>query len=216
MPHPLPVPPSTPVLQAHGLCFSYPQHPVFTGLELHITAGVTWLQGGDGSGKTTLLRLLAGALTPSAGHCLLHGHALTPELQQQHTFWADPQATALDNTIVSDYFASLPAQYGAFNTALLADLVEGLSLTPHLHKPLYMLSTGSKRKVWLAAAFASGATVTLLDDPLAALDGASAALVMELLEEAADHPSRAWVVGCYEPLLGAVGAVVDLDGQRAA
>lgn len=213
MQHPTPAPPATPVLQVYGLHFAYPQHPVFTGLDLHIAPGVTWLQGGDGSGKTTLLRLLAGALTPSAGHCLLHGQALTPALQQQHVFWADPQATALDNTVVADYFASLPARYPTLNPELLADLAEGLSLTPYLQKPLYMLSTGSKRKVWLAAAFASGAAVTLLDDPLAALDGASTRLVLELLEEAAEHPSRAWVVGCYEPLLREVSAAVDLHGQ---
>lgn len=217
MPSPQPTQPTqptpAPVLQVHGLYFAHPQCPVFTGLDLPIHPGVTWLQGGDGSGKTTLLRLLAGALVPSAGHCLLHGQALTPALQQQHLFWADPQATTLDTTVVADYFASLSAQYPTLDAALLTDLAEGLSLTPHLHKPLYMLSTGSKRKVWLAAAFASGATVTLLDDPLAALDGASAGLVLELLEEAADHPTRAWVVGCCEALVEGVGVVVDLDGR---
>ena len=32
------------------------------------------------------------------------------------------------------------------------------------------LSAGTRRKVWLAGAFASGAAVTLLDEPFAALD----------------------------------------------
>lgn len=214
MPPPRAPRPPAAVLQAQGLAFAYPQHPLFTGLDLHIAPGVTWLQGGDGSGKTTLLRILAGALPADAGHLLLNGQPLNavPALWRQQVFWADPQATVLDNTVVGDYFASLPAQYPSLNTELLADAADGLSLTPHLHKPLYMLSTGSKRKVWLAAAFASGAAVTLLDDPLAALDGASAALVLDLLREAAGHPSRAWVVGCYEPLEEGVGAVVGLDG----
>ena len=61
-----------------------------------------------------------------------------------------------------------------------------------------MLSTGSKRKVWLAAAFASGAPVTLLDEPFAALDQASIGFVMELLQDAAQHPTRAWVLAHYE------------------
>jgi energy-coupling factor transporter ATP-binding protein EcfA2 len=61
-----------------------------------------------------------------------------------------------------------------------------------------MLSTGSKRKVWLAAAFASGAAVTLLDEPFAALDKASINLVLELLQDAAIHATRAWVVADYE------------------
>jgi hypothetical protein len=37
-------------------------------------------------------------------------------------------------------------------------MVEGFALTPHLDKPVHMLSTGSKRKVWFGAALASGRT----------------------------------------------------------
>jgi len=75
--------------------------------------------------------------------------------------------------------------------------ITGLALEPHLPKSLYMLSTGTKRKVFLAGAFASGAAVTLLDEPFAALDRASIGLVLELLQEAATHPRRAWVVADY-------------------
>ena len=60
-----------------------------------------------------------------------------------------------------------------------------------------MLSTGSRRKVWLAAAFASGAGLTLLDQPFAALDKASMGVINELLQKAAGHPERAWVVADY-------------------
>jgi energy-coupling factor transporter ATP-binding protein EcfA2 len=80
---------------------------------------------------------------------------------------------------------------------LIDDLVEGLALTEHRAKRLFMLSTGSRRKVWLAAAFASGAAVTLLDDPFAALDKPSIGFVTELLQEAAGHSSRGWVVTGY-------------------
>jgi energy-coupling factor transporter ATP-binding protein EcfA2 len=73
----------------------------------------------------------------------------------------------------------------------LGELINGLSLTPHAGKPLYKLSTGSKRKFLLAGAFASGAMVTLLDEPFSALDKASIGFVMELLEEATHHPTRA-------------------------
>jgi energy-coupling factor transporter ATP-binding protein EcfA2 len=98
----------------------------------------------------------------------------------------------------TDYLKSLPARYPAFDEALLLELTQALALTPHLDKPMYMLSTGSRRKVWLAAAFASGAAVTLLDEPFAALDRPSVNVVMELLEEAAAHTTRAWVLASYE------------------
>lgn len=80
-----------------------------------------------------------------------------------------------------------------------------------MNKQLYMFSAGSKRKVWLAAAFASGAAVTLLDEPFAALDKASIGFVVELLEDAADHPERAWVIADYEaPGDVRLASVIDL------
>jgi energy-coupling factor transporter ATP-binding protein EcfA2 len=74
-------------------------------------------------------------------------------------------------------------RYPQFDHALLPALTEGLSLTPHLEKKLFMLSTGSKRKVYLAAAFAARATLTLLDDPYASLDRASINFVAATLNE---------------------------------
>jgi energy-coupling factor transporter ATP-binding protein EcfA2 len=83
----------------------------------------------------------------------------------------------------------------------MAEVTDGLSLAEHLAKPLYMLSTGSKRKVWLAAAFAAGATLTLLDDPFAALDKPSIRFVQQRLAlwAAPDQASaRACVLALYE------------------
>ncbi|MBK7653774.1 MAG: hypothetical protein IPJ18_00175 [Betaproteobacteria bacterium] len=57
-----------------------------------------------------------------------------------------------------------------------------------------MLSTGSRRKVLLAPkAFASGATVLLLDSPFAALDKPSIRVVKECLNDFAELPTGpAW------------------------
>jgi ABC-type multidrug transport system ATPase subunit len=110
-----------------------------------------------------------------------------------------------------DYFLSLHRVHPRFDEQVLGMLIEGLSLAPHVEKPLYMLSTGSKRKVWLAAAFASGAAVTLLDEPFAALDKTSVGVVLELLEDAADHPARAWVIAHHQaPGDAPLAAIIDL------
>ena len=63
-----------------------------------------------------------------------------------------------------------------------------------MHKQLFMLSTGSKRKVFLAAALASGAQLTLFDDPFAALDATSIRFVLGWLDAAASATNRAWVI----------------------
>lgn len=188
------------VLQVDGLCFAYPQRALFSQWSARIPPGLTLLRGGDGCGKSTLLQLLAGVLPAQAGQLQLHASRLgdAPQAYRQQVFWADPRSPALDQVTALAYAQSLPGRYPRFDAPLMRDLVEGLALAPYLEKPLYMLSTGSKRKVWLAAAFACGAALTLLDEPFAALDKASIGFVMRLLAGAAAHPTRAWIMAAYE------------------
>jgi ABC-type multidrug transport system ATPase subunit len=78
-----------------------------------------------------------------------------------------------------------------------------------------MLSAGSRRKVMVVAALASGAIVTLLDQPFAALDLGSVRIIQEFLQEAAEHPSRAWIVADYEPPNDMpLASVLNLDAPR--
>lgn len=157
--------------------------------------------------------MLAGELPAHAGALRVNDIRLgdQPVTYRQQVFWADPHSRVFDQMTPVDYFLSLHCLYSRFDAQVLDGLMEGLSLAPHLAKPLYMLSTGSKRKVWLAAAFTSGAAVTLLDEPFAALDKASVGFVMELLEDAAEHPARAWVVAHHEaPGKLPLAAIIDL------
>lgn len=201
------------ILTARQLGFATSERTLFTRLSLQIPAGVTLVCGGEDSGKTTLLRLLANELTAHAGALSINGIGLNDQAvaYKEQIFWVAPRSDAFDQLIVVDYFTTVQHRFPRFDTQLLADLIEGLSLTEHLNKALYMLSAGSKRKVWLTAAFASGAALTLLDEPFAALDKASIGFVMELLQEAAKHPSRAWMMADYEaPAEVPLAAIIDL------
>jgi ABC-type multidrug transport system ATPase subunit len=197
------------ILQADTLCFSYPQGALFTNLSLRIPAGLSWVRGGDGRGKTTLLRLLAGEVALESGDLQINGVHLhtAPALYRQQVVWVDARSTAFDQVTAKDYFASVRGNYRGWDAAALQALTEGLSLTEHLHKPMYMLSTGSKRKVWLAAALASGAAVLLLDDPFAALDKPSIAFVVQQLRRMAQQQAQACVVAHYAQLADAQGAL---------
>ncbi len=199
------------VLQADGLHFEYAGQALFANFSARINPGVTLVRGGSGRGKSTLLRLLAGTLPLTAGQLHINGISLQdqPAAYRQQLFWTEPRTDAFDQITALEYFQLQRQAYGGFTGGDLAALVDGLRLEPHLGKPLYMLSTGSKRKVWLAAAFASGAAVTLLDEPFAALDTASIGFVMSMLEDAATQRARAWVLAHYEapgqlPLAGTI------------
>ena len=188
-----------PLLQATALHFSYPGRPVFTNISAAISPGVTLIRGGDGCGKSSLLRLLAGALPVQSGQLHIHGIDLAaqPENYKAQVFWAEPRNDTFDQMTVPDYFEQQRRSQPGFDDAVLADVVHGLGLREHLHKQLFMLSTGTKRKIFMAAAFASGAAVTLLDEPFAAVDAASIGFMLDWLQSATRSSSRAWIVADY-------------------
>jgi ABC-type multidrug transport system ATPase subunit len=187
------------ILQVTDLHFSYPGHALFSSLSMRVSPGITMVVGGDGRGKTTLLRLLAGALPAHGGQLRINGvdsQVQTANYKAQ-VFWAEPRATEFDQLSVPDYFKLQRSKQTHFDDAVLAEVTEGLGLQGHGHKQLFMLSTGSKRKVFLAAAFASGAAVTLLDEPFAALDAPSIRFVLDWLSGAVGQNNRVWVMADY-------------------
>lgn len=201
------------VLDARGLTFGWPGQRLFKDLSIPVPPGVSLVTGDDGCGKSSLLRLLAGELDAEAGTLSVRGVRLDAarDRYRQQVLWIDPQTEAHDAISAAGYLESLHQHCPNFSPETLAELVDGFALTPHLNKPLYMLSTGSKRKVWLSAAFAAGTPVTLIDQPFAALDGPSIQLVNELLQEAAEHPARAWVIADHLAPPGvALASVINL------
>jgi ABC-type multidrug transport system ATPase subunit len=201
------------VLRVEGLCFGFANNALFNDFGLTIAPGVTWVGGDESTGKTTLLRLLAAELAAQSGVMQINGIGLAEQAQayRSQVFWVDPRTQVFDALSPQAYWDGVCRQFPAIGGKLWSDLVDGFSLAPHMEKSLYMLSTGTKRKVFLAAAFASGAALTLLDEPFAALDKASIFLVLELLREAASHPQRAWLVADYEAPRGvALAATVAL------
>ncbi len=179
---------------------------LFDGVTADIPAGLTLVRGGDGRGKTTLLRLLAGGVAPDRGRV----ERLAP-----FTFWVDPRSAGADDaTPARQWLAAQRAHFPDWREDVATRLCEAFALDEHLDKGLSMLSAGTRRKVGLAAAFASGAALTLLDTPLAALDARSREVVAQLLDEAAGSPQRAYVVADYELpdgiAEGRLAALIDL------
>lgn len=213
--------PATPTTLVHidNLHFSYPQRTLFQHWSADIPAGVGLVRGGDSSGKTTLLRLLAGELEAEQGALVLAGTALAsaPEAYRAQVFWHDPRSDALHQMSARDWWATLPARHSGWQAGVLAEHVEGLGLEAHVDKPMYQLSSGSQRKVILAAGLASGAVLTLIDEPLAGLDRPSITYLEDALADVAAAPGgRAVLVAHYEDLPGVPWAVVlDLPDESS-
>jgi ABC-type Mn2+/Zn2+ transport system ATPase subunit len=97
----------------------------------------------------------------------------------------------------------------------LAELLPGLDLLSHLPKPLYQLSTGSRRKVFLAAALVQPAPLTLLDQPFMALDRPSVDFLCDRFRAWAHQPDRLLLIADYLPPQDVpLAFTLDLDLSR--
>jgi ABC-type multidrug transport system ATPase subunit len=152
--------------------------PLLNWQGLRILPGLNAVTGDEGSGKTHLLR----DLSQSTANAL----------------WLDLRLPEHDEHTPEQVWAELQANCPRWSAELQADLTDALQLLDHLGKQLFMLSTGSRRKVALVGLLASGASITCLDQPYAALDLPSVRVIRAFLADMADHRARAWVVADYE------------------
>ena len=144
---------------------------------LPLPPGLVAVTGDEGAGKTRLLRRLG---------------------EDSPALWLDLSLPGQDDQAPQQAWDALRQRCPRWDAQLQQDLIEALNLAPHLGKNLSMLSTGSRRKVALVGLLASGAMITCLDQPFAALDARSARVIRDFLADAADHTSRTWVVADYE------------------
>ena len=206
-----PAPHSPAILDIHQLHFAHAGEPALAaGWSARISPGVTLLHGDTGSGKSTLLRLLAGQL-PATGQRTLGGGAFDadPAAYRRQLFLCDLATNAFDQMNAHECTAAWRADDPGFRPDEWQALVEGFSLTEHLEKKLFMLSTGSRRKVWLAYALASGRPLVLLDEPTGGLDAPSTRCLWAALTRVAASGQRAVVVARTEgldqvPLVGTI------------
>lgn len=153
---------------------------------LPLPPGLVAVTGDEGTGKTSLLRRLGEELPELA------------ERANRLALWLDLSLPGQDEQAPHQVWDALRQRCPRWDMQLQQDLIEALALHLHLGKKLSMLSTGSRRKVALVGLLASGATVTCLDQPFAALDAASARVIRDFLADMADHATRTWVVADYE------------------
>jgi ABC-type nitrate/sulfonate/bicarbonate transport system ATPase subunit len=118
--------------------------------------------------------------------------------QPATVFWCDLRLPLHDNDTPETCWHQWRQHLPAWSDEIQATLIHDLRLTPHLGKRLNMLSTGSRRKVGLVAALASGATVTLIDQAFVSLDQSAIRVVQDVLRQASHHPKHACLIADYE------------------
>ncbi len=169
------------MLRIDHLSKRYGDHLVFQGLTHAFTPGCVALCEEDSTGKSTLLGIIAGVVLPDEGDVWIDGHSLAQEPAQVRARLA----------YVPDNCMAEPAQTGRGllervatekNVPLSADVLDlayRLGLEPHLDKRFEQMSTGTRRKVYLAAAALGDPAVIIADGASNGLDAQARAVLAE-------------------------------------
>ena len=175
-------------------------HPLDIGLD---ERQLTVISGHSGSGKSTLLTMLAGILTPTAGHVRVEGTDLYSLRDEERSRLRNariglvPQGntalralSVLDNVLLpSILYATDEAPAGRAR-----ELLDAVGLTDLADAKPTELSGGELRRMAIARALLMETSIVLADEPTAGLDSANATAVLTLLRDAANAGAAVLVV----------------------
>jgi ABC-type multidrug transport system ATPase subunit len=168
------------------------------------------IHGPNGCGKSTLLRIIAGLTLPSAGYVVWDG---SPDRRPKMARVG--HSSGLYDALSPIEHFELGARLGWGDSDRAIELFAGLGSSHALGRPCGGLSAGTRRRVALARAFASGADVMLFDEPLASLDERATTGVVALIEESVDRGVLVIAAAPADPRLRAIAhrSVALVDGH---
>jgi heme exporter protein A len=206
-----------PAIELAGLGRRFGERTALRDVTLTVPEGATLVVlGPNGAGKSTLLRVLAGLLRPHAGTARILGRELPDE------GWAVRGRIGLLAHEPMLYRDLTPRENLRFHARLhdvplerIDEVLDAVGMTARADDPVAVLSRGMVQRVAAARAVLHDPELLLLDEPLANLDPAAAALLEPLVGRAS---GRTRVVTSHDPAGGLAGAdlALGLRGGRPA
>ncbi|MDD4424077.1 MAG: ATP-binding cassette domain-containing protein, partial [Methanocorpusculum parvum] len=182
------------VLTFEDVRFSYPGRPAsLKGISFSIKKGKkVAVVGPNGAGKTTLLLMCNGTLVPEKGKIFVNGEEIAYDraaLRNVRTrvglVFQNSDSQLFAPSVFSD------VAFGPMNLHLpekeirerVSDSLFAVGLAGYEKRPPHHLSGGEKKRVAIAGILAMRPDILVADEPTASLDPATAAEIMDLLDE---------------------------------
>ena len=181
-------------LSAQGLTVAYRGAPVLEDVDMTVAPGrMTAIVGPNGAGKSTLLKTCLGLVSPRSGQVRFWGADLDRQRrrvayvpQRASVDWDFP-ARALDVVMMGLYRdLGLLRRITARHRAHALDCLSRVGMQDFATRQIGQLSGGQQQRVFLARALAQKADLYLLDEPLAGVDAATEATIIEVLHALRD------------------------------
>jgi thiol reductant ABC exporter CydD subunit len=218
--------PAAAAVRFESVSFSYPARPglVLDGLDFELLPGeMVALVGGSGAGKSTVASLLLRLAEPTSGRITVAGVDLAccdTEAWRRRLAWVPQQPTIFRGTVTHNIRLGRAGTRTVRDAAMLAGADRFIEALPFGYDTLVgdggrPLSTGERRRIALARAFARDAPLVILDEPTADLDRTSAEVVAEAIERL--RPGRTVLLIAHRPELARhADRVVVLERGTAA
>jgi putative ABC transport system ATP-binding protein len=179
------------MISAESVAFSYGDAPVLRDVTFAIAEhDFVVLRGESGCGKSTLLRLIARLEVPSGGRLLLHGQdyaSISATTLRRRIAYLQQTPVMISGTIRENLLLSFRfTAKGATppTDTILTEFLQRARLSSvDLDAPAEALSVGQKQRLALLRLLLMKPEVLLLDEPTAALDVDSAAVIHDWLLE---------------------------------
>jgi NitT/TauT family transport system ATP-binding protein len=155
-------------------------YPAVEHFDVDIEAGEFFcLLGPSGCGKTTVLKMLAGFEAPTAGEILMQGRPVTGASRERGVVFQGDDSlygwlTAVENVEFGLRMRGMARAERRRRAMRFLDLV---GLTGQEQKYPAELSGGMKQRIQIARALVNEPTMLLMDEPFAALDAQTRALM---------------------------------------
>jgi phosphonate transport system ATP-binding protein len=189
------------------------------------------LIGPSGGGKTTLLRLMGMAIEPSAGEVhafgvlakTVHGRRLRALQCRVATIHQHleliPQASVLHNVIAGrlgrmSLARAALALVSRKEAQKVEKVLDQVGIVSKIYERVDALSGGERQRVAIARALYQEPDVILADEPLASVDPARAAEIVDLLVQASAEKTMVVSTHQLEPVLPYVSRVIGLRMGR--
>ncbi|QYH19070.1 ABC transporter ATP-binding protein [Corynebacterium aquatimens] len=160
------------IISTGGLQRSFGKKAVLAGVDLDLApGGIHGLLGRNGVGKSTLLNILAGQLKPSAGEVRVFGEApFDNAATMDRTALTGVDTAYPGSWTLRNILAAAAMRYPRWDQAFADQLAADFTLDGAMGTRYGSLSRGQRAMAAIIIGLASGAELTLLDEPYVGLD----------------------------------------------
>ncbi|MGA7937642.1 MAG: metal ABC transporter ATP-binding protein [Kovacikia sp.] len=193
------------MLEVQHLSVNYRGLQAIEDIGFKLSAGtLVGLIGPNGAGKSTLIKALLNLIPVQTGRVLYQGVSLKQQRQQvayvpqrSQIDWDYPitvwNVVMMARTVHTGWFHSPSRQ----SQEIAKEALQRVGMLELRDRPIGALSGGQQQRVFLARALAQQADLFLFDEPLAAVDKKTEALIFEIYADLRSQ-GKILLISCHE------------------